>query len=83
MKAKQVKDYIQNTLNQTPRHSCSALAKAITRASKKFDQNEFDMLYLLLENAPINNYTHSYGFHTAYGRELINTMSDYYNIYNQ
>jgi len=82
MRAKQVKDYIENTLEQTPRHNCSALAKAITKSSKHFNQNEFDMMYLLLENLPIGCYTHSYGFHTAYGRELINTMQDYYYKFN-
>ena len=40
------------------------------------------MMYLLLENSPIDSYTHSYGFHTAYGRELINTMQDYYYKFN-
>jgi hypothetical protein len=82
MRATQVKDYIVNTLEQEPRHNCSALAKAITRASKKFNQNQFDMMYLLLENSPIDSYTHSYGFHTAYGRELIETMQDYYYKFN-
>lgn len=82
MRAKQVKEYIENTLEQTPRHNCSALAKAITISSKKFNQNQFDMMYLLLENSPIDSYTHSYGFHTAYGRELINTMQDYYYKFN-
>ena len=82
MRATKVNDYIVNTLEQTPRHNCSALAKAITKASKKFGQNEFDMMYLLLENSPIDSYTHSYGFHTAYGRELIETMQNYYYQFN-
>ena len=82
MKATQVKDYIVNTLEQTPRHNCSALAKAITKSSKRFKQNESDMMYLLLENRPIDAFTHSYGFHTAYGRELIETMQDYYYQFN-
>jgi len=82
MKAKQVKDYIEITLEQTPRHDCVALAKAITKSSKKFDQDELDMMYLLLENKPIGGYTHSYGFHTAYGRELIETMQHYYYKFN-
>lgn len=82
MTSKQVKDYIENELQSTPRHNLSALAKAITKASKQFNQNEFDMLHLLLENKPIGGYTHSYGFHTAYGRELIETMSNNYYKYN-
>ena len=83
MRAKQVKLYIEECLQQTPRHDCSALAKAITSASKKFKQDEFDMMYLLLENKPIGGYTHSYGFHTAYGRELIETMQHYYYKHNK
>ena len=82
MRAKQIKDYIENELQQTPRHDCSALAKAITKASKKFDQDENDMMQLLLLNKPIMGYTHSYGFHTAYGRELIETMQHYYYKFN-
>ena len=82
MTSKQIKDYIENELQSTPRHNLSALAKAITKASKQFDQDEFDMLHLLLENKPIGGYTHSYGFHTAYGRELIETMSNNYYKYN-
>lgn len=83
MRAKQVLDYIENTLEQTPRHNCSALAKAITKASKKFNEDQFDMMRLLLENKPIDgSYTHSYGFHTSYGRELIDTMSNYYYQFN-
>lgn len=78
MRSKQVSDYIVGTLEQEPRHNCGALAKAITKASKKFDQEPFDMMHLLLENKPIGGHTHSYGFHTAYGRELIETMSNYY-----
>jgi hypothetical protein len=82
MRATQIKDYIVNTLGQTPRHNCSALAKAITKASKRFNQDQFDMMSLLLENKAIGGYTHSYGFHTAYGRELIETMKDYYYKFN-
>ncbi len=82
MRATQIKDYIVNTLEQEPRHNCSALAKAITKASKKFSQDQFDMMHLLLENKPIGSHTHSYGFHTSYGRNLIDTMADYYYQFN-
>jgi hypothetical protein len=37
---------------------------------------------LLLANTPIPElYTHSYGFHTANGRHLINSMQNSYNTY--
>jgi catabolite regulation protein CreA len=84
MTIKKIKDYIEKELNKTPRHNCKALAKSITKVSKLFNENENELMYLLLENKPINgSYTHSYGFHTAYGRDLINTMSEYYYKYNQ
>ena len=82
MRAKQVEDYIENILNCTPRHNCKALAKSITKSSKKFNQDEIDMMRLLLENKQIGGYTHSYGFHTAYGRKLIQTMQHYYYKFN-
>jgi hypothetical protein len=81
MTSEQIKDYIENELQQTPRHNCSALAKAITKVSEQFLEEETTMLCLLLENKPIGCKTHSYGFHTAYGRELINAMQQYYYIY--
>ena len=83
MTIKKVKDYIEKDLNEEPRHNCKALAKSITKVAKMFNEDECHLMYLLLENKPINgSYTHSYGFHTAYGRDLINNMSEYYYEYN-
>jgi hypothetical protein len=83
MTTKKVKDYIEKDLNKELRHNCKALAKAITIVAKAFNENENELMYLLLENKPINgSCTHSYGFHTAYGRDLINNMSEYYYKYN-
>ena len=83
MTAKEVKNYIKNDLGMEPRHNCKALAKAITKIAKKFDENEYDLMYLLLENRPIGSRTHSYGFHTAGGRNLIDSMAEYYHEYNE
>jgi len=83
MTAKKITNYIEKDLGKEPRHNCKALAKAITKVAKLFKESEQELMCLLLENKPINgSYTHSYGFHTAYGRELINTMSDCYYKYN-
>jgi len=83
MTAKKITSYIEKDLGKEPKHNCGALAKAITKVAKLFKESEQELMYLLLENKPINgSYTHSYGFHTAYGRELINTMSNYYYKYN-
>jgi hypothetical protein len=83
MTAKKITNYIEKDLGKEPRHNCEALAKAITKVAKLFKESERDLMILLLENKPIDgSYTHSYGFHTAYGRQLIDTMSDCYYKYN-
>lgn len=83
MTIKKITNYIKNDLGQEPRHNCKALAKAITKVSKMFKEDECDLMYLLLTNKPINgSYTHSYGFHTEHGRNLINMMQEYYYKYN-
>ena len=79
MTALQVEKYIRKDLGMTPRHDCHALARAITDISLDMDYDECELMYLLLENRPINAlHTHSYGFHTANGREIINRIKEYY-----
>ena len=69
-------------LGMIPRHDCYALADAITDMAKELDHDECELMYLLLENRPIDVlYTHSYGFHTANGREIINTLKNKYYEY--
>jgi len=84
MTGKQVEDYIKNELQMEPRHDCYALAQAITDTSYDMDWDECDLLYLLLENKPIVGlHTHSYGFHTANGRGIIERIKDYYYEYEE
>ena len=78
----QVENYIRKDLGMTPRHDCHALAQAITDISLDMDYDECELMYLLLENRPIDAlHTHSYGFHTANGRGIINRIKDYYYEY--
>ena len=82
MTALQVEKYIRKDLGMTPRHDCHALAQAITDISLDMDYDERELMYLLLENRPIDAlHTHSYGFHTANGRGIINRIKDYYYEY--
>ena len=82
MTAKQVEKYIREDLGMKPRHDCHALAQAITDISLDMDYDECELMYLLLENRPIVAlHTHSYTFHTANGREIINRMQEYYYEY--
>ena len=82
MTGKQVKGYIKYTLQMEPRHDVYALADAVTDIAEELDYDESDLLYLLLENSPIDAlYTHSYGFHTANGRHIIETIKEKYYEY--
>jgi len=79
MTGKQVKKYFKDELKMKPRHNVNALADAITDMAYELDHDECELLYLLLENRPIDSlYTHSYGFHTANGRHIIESIKEKY-----
>ena len=82
MTGKQVEGYIKYTLQMTPRHDVNALASAVTDMAEELDHDECELLYLLLENRPIDAiHTHSYGFHTANGRHIIEKIKEKYYEY--
>ena len=77
-------EYIQDNLNSEPRHNCESLAKAINDVSRELEFDSFRIMQLLLENKHIDAlHTHSYGFHTANGREIINRIKEYYYEYEK
>ena len=79
MTGKDVGIYIREELGSEPRHDVDALATAVNKASKEFENDPLDLLSLLLVDKPITNLmTHSYGFHTASGRHVIETIKAYY-----
>ena len=74
-----VEKYIKEDLGYEPRHDCKALAAAINDISIEIEYDSYALMELLLKNEPIDNlHTHSYGFHTSNGRELINGMQNKY-----
>jgi len=82
MTKNQVEMYIRTDLDSTPRHDCEALASAINEVAEEVGHDSYDLMELLLCNTPIPElYTHSYGFHTSNGRELIRSMQHAYNTY--
>ena len=82
MTGRQVEKYIMTDLSMTPRHDCYALAEAISDIAYELEHDECELMYLLLENRPIVAlHTHSYGFHTANGREIINKLQEKYYEY--
>ena len=85
MTGKQIKKYIKS-LGHEPRHDCDALSDAVNDMIKSVNDGTFnkkttakDLLQLLIENKPISAlHTHSYGFHTASGRYIIETLKQFY-----
>ena len=82
MTGEQVENYITTQLECKPRHNCEALAEAINHIANEVEYDSFALMQLLLENKPIDAlWTHSYGFHTANGREIINGIQSKYYEY--
>ena len=77
--AKQIDKYIRTELDMTPKHDVEALACAVNDMAEELEHDAFELLLLLIENRPIDSlHTHSYGFHTANGRYIINKIINNY-----
>ena len=82
MTGEQIEKYIIEELGSEPRHDVYALADAINDIADEVEFDSFRIMQLLLENKPIDAlHTHSYGFHTANGREIINGIQSKYYEY--
>tara|TARA_Y100000015_G_scaffold20842_1_gene20163 strand:+ start:26 stop:286 length:261 start_codon:yes stop_codon:yes gene_type:complete len=82
MTGEQIENYIIEELGSEPRHDVYALADAINDIADEVEFDSFRIMQLLLENKPIDAlYTHSYGFHTANGREIIKGIQNKYYEY--
>jgi hypothetical protein len=86
--AKKVKDYMSYRSSEGIRHCPEAIAAACNDMYEEFKHDEFtsvkplDLLRLLFFNDPIPSlHTHSYSFHTAAGRHIIETLKQKYYEY--
>ena len=79
MTGTEITNYLCNKYGEC-RHDPYALAEAINQTQQDMDHpDEWDLFHLLIENKPIPSlYTHSYGFHTANGRGIIERIKSYY-----
>ena len=83
MTGKQVEGYIKYNLQKKVRHNVDALASAVTDMGCELEYDEFELLQLLIENKPIDAlHTHSYTFHTANGRHIIESIQQKYYEYD-
>ena len=82
--SKKVKDYMSWRTDEELRHCPEFIALACNEACYEFSHTDAkDLMKLLLFNDPIVSlHTHNYGFHTATGRHIINTIKDYYYEFN-
>ena len=79
MTGTEIKNYLTNEYGEW-RHDAYAMAEAINQTQQDMDYpDEWDLFHLLVENKPISALnTHSYGFHTANGRGIIERIKNYY-----
>ena len=82
---KKVKEYVAWRSNQELRQCPDCIAAACNDAAVEFNQNSaLDLMKLLFFNDPIPAlHTHSYTFHTASGRHIIETIKEKYYEYEE
>ena len=80
---KKVKEYMDWRTDEELRHCPNCIAAACNDAAYKFGHHDAkDLLKLLFFNDPIPAlHTHNYGFHTASGRNIIETTQEFYYEY--
>ena len=88
--SKQVIKYMSWRTEEELRHCPDCIAAACNDVYEKYKHNDFlkvtakDFMKLLFFNAPIVGMnTHNYGFNTAYGRYLIETLKEKYYEHNE
>ena len=82
--SKKVKEYMAWRTDEELRHCPECIALACNEACYEFNHNDaLDLLKLICFNDPIVSlHTNNYGFNTATGRHIINTIRDYYHEFN-
>ena len=83
--SKKVKEYVARRSNQKLRQCPDCIAAACNDAAIEFNHNSsLDLMKLLFFNDPIPLlHTHSYSYHTATGRHIIETIKEYYYEYER
>ena len=89
--SKKVKDYMSYRTPDELTHCPEAIAAACNDMANEYADTDFakaaeplDYMRLLFFNDPIKGmFTHSYGFHTATGRNIIETIQEYYYKYEK
>ena len=80
MNAKQIKQYLVKNYGECKQDE-NLIATALNNTAKEYELNAKELFHMIVENKPINAFTHSYGFQTRYGREIINYFKKIFYIY--
>ena len=73
--SKDVRKYMLWRTDEELMHCPDCIAAACNDMAEEFSHNAKDLMKLLFFNDPIPSlHTHSYGFHTATGRNIIETL---------
>tara|TARA_R100001460_G_C3440514_1_gene163412 strand:- start:192 stop:464 length:273 start_codon:yes stop_codon:yes gene_type:complete len=79
---KKVLDYFDWRADGELRHCPDCIAAACNDSSMIFNYDAKELMKLVFFNDPIPAlHTHNYGFHTATGRNIIQTIQEYYHEY--
>jgi hypothetical protein len=79
---KKVLDYFDWRADGELMHCPDCIAAACNDSSMIFNYDAKELMKLVFFNDPIPSlHTHSYGFHTATGRNIIQTIQEYYHEY--
>ena len=74
-----VEKYFKSRTDEELRHCPDCLAAACNEGSIEFNHNALGLLKLLCFDDCIPSlFTHNYGFHTATGRNIIETLKEKY-----
>ena len=81
--SKEISKYMLWRADEELIHCPDCIAEACNEACYEFcHDNAIDLMKLLFFNDPIPSlHTHSYSFHTATGRHIIETIKEYYYEY--
>ena len=72
-----IRNYIESDLGCEVRHDLDTLLEAVQETSDAFDIDQAGLLKFMLADVPMAG-THSYGFHTRYGRAISDHFSFIY-----
>ena len=77
MTSKDIQNYIEVDLGKDMRHDPEMLLEATQETASAFDLDEWKVLRFMLADEPVMH-SHSYGFHTRYGRAIADHFSFIY-----